>query len=74
MAGEELAQTPSAQQQGPPPAEAAATEIRLKGHLGHLTAEEQTAFDRFKKLCADKGYYTPATSENSASHDDGTLM
>lgn len=61
-------------QHGPPPAEAAAAETRLKGHLGHLTREEQIAFDSFKVLCAKKDFYTPATTDAKASHDDGTLM
>ena len=61
-------------QQGPPPAEAAKAETRLKGHLGHLTHEQETAFEQFKKLCIEEGLYTPATDEARASHDDGTLM
>ncbi len=61
-------------QPGPPPAKAAATETRLAGHLGHLTPEEQKAFEEFKKISADKGFYTPATANTKASHDDGTLV
>ncbi len=64
---------PSAQM-GPPPAKAAAIETQLAGHLGHLTAEEQTAFDEFKKKSAAEGFYTPATADTKASHDEGTLM
>ena len=36
-------------QRGPPPADAAKAETRLKGHLGHLTKEEESAFEEFKK-------------------------
>ena len=59
---------------GPPPPDSAKPEIRLKGHIGHLTPEEESAFVEFKKLCANQGYYTPRTSDTKASHDDGTLM
>lgn len=64
----------SIDQPGPPPAEAAHSETRLKGHIGHLTSHEESAFNSFRKLCAIEGFYTPATSEAKASHDDGTLM
>lgn len=59
---------------GPPPPEAANAETRLKGHIGHLTAEEESALDHFKKLCAKEGYYTPHAADRKASHDDGTLV
>lgn len=59
---------------GPPPPEAAKAETRLKGHLGHLTAEEESAFNQFKNLCAKGGFYTPRTADGKASHDDGTLV
>ncbi|RDW69740.1 hypothetical protein BP6252_08760 [Coleophoma cylindrospora] len=45
-----------------------------QGHLGHLTEEEEAAFKSFKALCAEKGYYTPATEEHLESHDDATLL
>ncbi len=61
-------------QRGPPPAEAAKAETRLKGHLGHLTQEEESSFQEFKKLCIKEGLYRPSTAETKASHDDGTLM
>ncbi|KAL9066009.1 MAG: hypothetical protein Q9161_007860 [Pseudevernia consocians] len=63
-----------ADQHGPPPAEAANAETRLKGHVGHLTAAEESAFVEFRKLAAKEGFYTPATDEKKASHDDGTLI
>ncbi len=59
---------------GPPPPEAANAETRLKGHIGHLTPAEQSAFEDFKKLCAKEGYFTPQTANGKASHDDGTLV
>ena len=59
---------------GPPPPESANAETRLKGHLGHLTPDEKSAFDEFKKLCAKNGFYTPRTADGKASHDDATLM
>lgn len=63
-----------ADQHGPPPAEAAAPETRLKGHLGYLTTQEESSFEEFRKLAANSGFYTPATDDKKASHDDGTLM
>ena len=59
---------------GPPAADAAKAETRLKGHLGHLTPDEITAFTAFKELCIKEGLYKPATAESKSSHDDGTLM
>lgn len=63
-----------AEQHGPPPAEAASAESWLKGHVGHLTAQEESSFEAFKKLAAKEGFYTPAADNKNASHDDGTLM
>ena len=63
-----------AHQHGPPPAEAASAETRLKGHVGHLTTQEESALDQFKQLSAKQGFYTPATDTKKASHDDGTLV
>lgn len=46
-----------------------------QGHLGHLTAEEETAFLNFKTLCAEKGYYKPGASKDELpSHDDALLL
>ena len=59
---------------GPPPPEAANAETRLKGHIGHFTAAEESAFEQFRQLCAKEGYYTPQTANGKASHDDATLM
>ena len=63
-----------AEQQAPPPAEAASAETRLRGHVGHLTKEEESSFEEFKRLCVKAGFYNPATIDQKASHDDGTLM
>ena len=60
--------------QGAPPASAALDSVRLKGPIGHLSAEEGAALDSFKSLAAQKGLYTPASPEKKASHDDGTLV
>ena len=65
---------PPADQHGPPPAEAASAETRLKGHVGHLTTQEESALDQFKQLSAKQGFYTPATDTKKASHDDGALV
>ncbi|KAM0805782.1 CRAL-TRIO domain-containing protein, partial [Usnea florida] len=59
---------------GPPPPEASNTEVRLKGHIGHFTPDEESALQQFKNLCAKDGCYTPATADTKASHDDGTLV
>lgn len=59
---------------GPPPPEAASPEARLKGHLAHLTPDEASAFEHFKKLCAKEGFYSPHAADGKASHDEGTLM
>ncbi|TVY45365.1 SEC14 cytosolic factor [Lachnellula subtilissima] len=46
-----------------------------QGHLGHLTAGEETAFQKFKTLCAEKGYYKPgAGKDDIPSHDDPLLL
>ena len=59
---------------GPPPPESASAETRLRGHIGHFTAAEESALEEFKKLCAKEGYYKPHTADDKASHDDGTLV
>ncbi|KAI9053177.1 hypothetical protein LZ554_003443 [Drepanopeziza brunnea f. sp. 'monogermtubi'] len=45
-----------------------------RGHLGHLTNEEQAAFRDFKIVCQEKGYYRPATANEVETHDDATLL
>lgn len=41
------------------------------GHLGHLSPDEEDAFQKFKLLLQEKGLYKPGPQ---ASHDDQTLM
>ncbi|KAL8869088.1 MAG: hypothetical protein Q9174_004533 [Haloplaca sp. 1 TL-2023] len=55
---------------GPPPASAATEQSRLKGHLGHLTPQEENALTEFKKLSADAGFFRAETNTQPASHDD----
>ncbi|KAL8802738.1 MAG: hypothetical protein Q9200_006484 [Gallowayella weberi] len=59
---------------GPPPASASSEQSRLKGHLGHLTRQEEAALADFKKLTAHHGLYRPESNTQRASHDDGTLI
>ncbi|KAL8725044.1 MAG: hypothetical protein Q9181_006561 [Wetmoreana brouardii] len=59
---------------GPPPASASSEQSRLRGHLGHLTNQEEAALDEFKKISAVQGFYRPETNTQRASHDDGTLV
>lgn len=50
------------------------------GQLGYLSPEQERAFAEFKRVCAEKGVYTPAQEAEAneggtlASHDDITLM
>ncbi|KAL8711683.1 MAG: hypothetical protein Q9220_003854 [cf. Caloplaca sp. 1 TL-2023] len=59
---------------GPPPATASSEQSRLKGHLGHLTKQEEAALSDFKKLSAEQGLFRPEAGSQPASHDDGTLV
>ncbi|KAL8948044.1 MAG: hypothetical protein Q9222_005736 [Ikaeria aurantiellina] len=59
---------------GPPPATASSEQSRLRGHLGHLTQQEEAALRDFKKLSAEQGLFRPETDSQPASHDDGTLV
>ncbi|KAI4183347.1 MAG: hypothetical protein LQ346_006360 [Caloplaca aetnensis] len=59
---------------GPPPPSASSEQTRLKGHIGHLTRQEEAALREFKKISAEQGYYRPETNNHRASHDDGTLV
>ncbi|TAQ91596.1 hypothetical protein B7494_g109 [Chlorociboria aeruginascens] len=45
-----------------------------QGHLGHLTDAEETAFQQFKTLCAEKGYYKAGEGDDIATHEDATLL
>lgn len=47
------------------------------GHLGHLSDQQASCFEQFKKLCQERGAYKPAViGENGGrpSHDDATLL
>ncbi|KAJ9218032.1 hypothetical protein DTO166G4_423 [Paecilomyces variotii] len=55
------------------------SEAWLAGHLNHLTNEQESALRDFKKLCEEKGYYTPVKAEGEeeggkGTHDDATLL
>ncbi|KAI7318865.1 CRAL/TRIO domain-containing protein [Hortaea werneckii] len=43
-------------------------------HVGHLNETQQSQLDKFRRLCESKGYYTPATDDTPATHDDETLL
>ncbi|KAL8760858.1 MAG: hypothetical protein Q9184_002968 [Pyrenodesmia sp. 2 TL-2023] len=59
---------------GPPPPSASSDQIRLQGHIGHLTRQEEAALREFKKFSSEQGFYRPETNNHRASHDDGTLV
>ncbi|KAK3677296.1 hypothetical protein LTR78_002834 [Recurvomyces mirabilis] len=46
------------------------------GHVGHLSANQQSSLTAFKTLCEQNGYYTPATLDGRtpATHDEETLL
>ncbi|KIN00216.1 hypothetical protein OIDMADRAFT_125307 [Oidiodendron maius Zn] len=46
-----------------------------RGHLGHLTPEEEEALNNFKALCQENGYYSPGNGDSEPpSHDDATML
>jgi hypothetical protein len=46
-----------------------------RGHLGHLSPEEEEALTDFKLLCEQNGYYSPGNGSTEApSHEDATLL
>nr|OQO18410.1 hypothetical protein B0A51_12686 [Rachicladosporium sp. CCFEE 5018] len=44
------------------------------GHVGHLTDGQFGQLTKFKDLCQSKGYWTPGSAGQPASHDDETLL
>lgn len=60
--------------QGPPAPSASLEQARLAGHLGHLTAHEDSQYQAFKVLAEEHGYYKPTDGKTPATHDDGTLV
>ncbi len=46
-----------------------------KGHLGHLTPDEEDALKRFRELCIEKGLYNPEDRKDDwGVRDDATLL
>lgn len=46
-----------------------------RGHLGHLTPEEEEMLNNFKALCQENGYYSPGNGDSEPpSHDDATML
>ncbi|CAG8191174.1 unnamed protein product [Penicillium nalgiovense] len=78
---QDLARTDSASKNDPvASASQASGTAWLAGHLHHLTPEQEEKLQQFKKLCAERKYYTPAVEQvdgveaKPASHDDATLL
>ena len=46
----------------------------FKGHIGHLTPDQEQALEVFKVNLDKAGLWTPATETTRASHDDVTLV
>jgi hypothetical protein len=46
-----------------------------RGHLGHLTHDEEETLKDFKVLCEENGYYSPGNGDTEPpSHDDATML
>jgi hypothetical protein len=46
-----------------------------QGHIGHLTTDEQNAFNNFKDLLTERGLYkSPSDTDEYGTHDDATLL
>ncbi|KAJ5803953.1 uncharacterized protein N7518_000256 [Penicillium psychrosexuale] len=79
--GEDLARTDSATKNDPAASASQASGTAwLAGHLHHLTPEQEEKLEEFKKVCAERKYYTPAVKQadgveaKPASQDDATLL
>jgi hypothetical protein len=73
----DLARTDSAKNDPSASASQASGTAWLAGHLHHLTPEQDASLQEFKKLCAERKYYTPAVEQDgatTASHDDATML
>ena len=45
------------------------------GHLGHLTASQETALQDFKRICVEAGLYKPGSDDgHPPSHNDALLV
>lgn len=73
----ELARTDSSKNDPAASASQASGTAWLAGHLHHLTPEQEESLQKFKTLCAERKYYTPAVGQDSAqtaSHNDATML
>ncbi|KAH8423542.1 SEC14 family lipid-binding protein [Aspergillus melleus] len=46
----------------------------LAGHPNHLTEQQETSLQEFKKRCEETGYYKADAGEGKPSHEDATLL
>lgn len=44
------------------------------GHLGYLTASQESALEEFKKILAKQNLYKPAADGQPPSHSDALLL
>ncbi|KAM0751229.1 CRAL/TRIO domain-containing protein [Meredithblackwellia eburnea MCA 4105] len=57
-----------------PPLSSNPTELRLTGHLNHLTEQQEKALRQFKLKLENNGFYSPQKDGQDPSHDDVTLL
>ncbi|CAG8405940.1 unnamed protein product [Penicillium salamii] len=70
----DLARTDSSKNDPSASASQASGTAWLAGHLHHLTPEQEQSLEEFKKVCAERKYYTPAGEQGTPSHGDATLL
>ncbi|CAG7927530.1 unnamed protein product [Penicillium olsonii] len=70
----DLARTDSSKNDPSASASQASGTAWLAGHLHHLTTEQEQSLEEFKKVCAERKYYTPAGENGPASHGDATML